>query len=394
MTVTVLYTASTWCRNPLAPMASLFKRSNGTFYASFYESNRSPQRKRFSLRTSTRRIARRKLTELEDAFVEGEFDPWASGVRSDPFNYDQPAKREEITLAQLIDRFTNTKSEQGRSARTLETYRAVWRRFSQRVGTKSLVSTLSSPEISTFCHDDTVSAATRHKRWRHLRSIFNWAVDSNLIEASPMEAVHPPRKEEKLPTPVREEDLPLLCGAVAEEYREKRRKGHCKPGQLIWAIQVFRWAFYTGMRASEIGRLKWRHIDRERGLIRIEQQKNHKAQTIPLIEKAREVLRYTPLPRPPEGYVFRTPSGPIKDRCAESFGRNASRRFCKARRRSQIERDLTFHDLRAGFATALADAGKSAHVIRDAMRHSTLSMALKYVNVSNARLRSELDDAF
>jgi integrase len=55
---------------------------------------------------------------------------------------------------------------------------------------------------------------------------------------------------------------------------------------MIWAIPVFRWAFYTGMRASEIGRLKWKHIDRERDLIRIEKQKNGKEQTIPLIKKA------------------------------------------------------------------------------------------------------------
>lgn len=378
----------------MAPMASLFKRSNGTYYAKFYDSNRSPQRKRFSLRTSRQRTARRKLTELEDAFVEGKFDPWASDVRSDPFNYDQPVRREEITLEDLIMRFSEEKIQQGRAERTIETYRAIWRRFSKRLTTDSFVRSLEAQDVTEFCHDQDVSPATRHKRWRHLKSIFNWASDKDLLQDPPTEDVNPPRKEDKLPTPVREEDLPLLCRAVTEEYREKRRKGHCQPGQLIWVIPVFRWAFYTGMRATEIGRLKWRHIDLERGLIGIEQQKNHKAQTIPLIAKAQEVLRYAPLPRPSDGYVFRTPTGPVTDRSVESFGRNASRRFCKARRRSDIERHLTFHDLRAGFATALADAGKSAHVIRDAMRHSTLSMALKYVNVSNSRLRSELDDAF
>ncbi|WP_423825101.1 tyrosine-type recombinase/integrase [Salinibacter ruber] len=63
-------------------------------------------------------------------------------------------------------------------------------------------------------------------------------------------------------------------------------------------------------------------------------------------------------------------------------------------RRSEENAKLTFHDLRAGFATALADAGRSAHVVRDAMRHANLKVTLRYVNVSNSRLQSELEDAF
>lgn len=59
-----------------------------------------------------------------------------------------------------------------------------------------------------------------------------------------------------------------------------------------------------------------------------------------------------------------------------------------------IDRELTFYDLRAGFATAFADAGKSAHVIREAMRHASLQMVLKYVRVSRQRLHSEMEEAF
>ncbi len=375
-------------------MASIYKRNSGTYYASFYDSNRTPQRKRLSLKTSDKRSARRKLTELENAFVEGKFDPWACGKRSDPFNYDQPERPEEISLQEAIERFIAAKRNEGRSERTLDTYRGIWRRFSERVGSETLLDDLGTSEITAYCHDNSVSPATQHKRWRHLQSVLNWAKENGLLTSSPAEDITPPKKQEKLPTPVRKDDLPLLCKAVADGYREKRREGYCRPGELIWAIPVFRWAFYTGMRASEIGRLKWEHIDRKRGLIRIEKQKNRKAQTIPLIDKACSVLRHAPEPRPSDGYVFRTPNGPIRDRNPKSFAETASRRFCKARRRSEIDRDLTFHDLRAGFATALADAGKSAHVIKDAMRHADLKMALRYVNVSNSRLRSELEDTF
>jgi integrase len=148
------------------------------------------------------------------------------------------------------------------------------------------------------------------------------------------------------------------------------------------------------MRATEIGRLRWKHIDRKRGLIRITEQKNRKAQTIPLISPAEQVLSSVPPTNSDTAYVFRTPDGPIAERNPENFGQRASKHFCQARRDSEIDRELTFHDLRAGFATALADAGKSAHVIREAMRHSSLKMALRYVRVSRQQLHSEMEEAF
>ena len=376
-------------------MASLYKRDSGTYYAQFYDSERSPSRKRLSLRTSTKSTARRKLTELEDAFVEGKFDPWANNERkADPFNYDRPEPSQEVSLSDAIQQFAEAKRKQGRSERTIGTYRNLWERFADRFREGTKLSGLSPSDIEAFCYDDSVSSATQHKRYRHLHAILSWSEEEDFVADSPVEDVSAPQKEEKLPTPVRKEDLPKLCSAVAERYRKLRREGNCRPRQIIWAIPVFRWAFYTGMRATEIGRLRWNHIDRERGLIRITKQKNRKAQTIPLISPAEQVLQSLPRTNSDEAYVFRTPDGPIAERNAENFGQTASRHFCQARRDSEIDRELTFHDLRAGFATALADAGKSAHVIREAMRHASLEMALKYVRVSRQRLHSEMESAF
>ncbi len=375
-------------------MASLYKRDSGTYYAQFYDSERSPSRKRFSLRTSTKRTARRKLTELEDAFVEGKFDPWANGRAADPFNYDQPEPSRDASLSELIEHFVEAKRKQGRSERTLGTYRNLWERFADQFREGVKISGVSPSDIEAYCHDESVASATRYKRYRHLHAILSWAEEEDLVAQSPLEDVSAPQKKEKLPTPVRKEDIPKLCSAVAKRYRKLRREGNCRPRQIIWVIPVFRWAFYTGMRATEIGRLRWKHVDRERGLIRITEQKNRKAQTIPLISPAEQVLRSVPRTKNDEAYVFRTPDGPIAERNPENFGQRASRHFCQARRDSEIDRELTFHDLRAGFATALADAGKSAHVIREAMRHASLEMALKYVRVSRQRLHSEMESAF
>jgi len=376
-------------------MASLYKRDSGTYYAQFYDSERSPSRKRFSLRTSTTSTARRKLTELEDAFVEGKFDPWANnGRKADPFNYDRPEASRDVSLSDAIEQFAEAKRKQGRSERTVSTYRNLWERFTDRFREGTKLSGVSPSDIEAFCCDDSVSSATRHKRYRHLHVILSWAEEEGLTTQSPAEDVSAPQKGEKLPTPVRKEDLPKLCSAVVKRYRKLRREGNCRPRQIVWVIPVFRWAFYTEMRATEIGRLRWKHIDRERGLIRITEQKNRKAQTIPLISAAEQVLESVPEANTEEAYVFRTPEDPTAERNPENFGQMASRHFCQARRDSEMNRELSFHDLRAGFATALADARKSAHVIREAMRHSSLQMALKYVRVSRQRLQSEMEEAF
>jgi integrase len=375
-------------------MASLYKRSNGNFYASFYDSNRSPCQKRFSLKTSRKKTARRLLTKLEKAYEDGDFDPWASGKRGNPFQYDQPDTYSDLTVGEIIDQFVDSKRREGKSDRTVDTYKGVWRRFSSFVGTDHSLSELKSERIDEYCHEPSVSQATRRKRYRHVRAILNWASEEGFLASNPLDEVTPPSKSNKLPTPVRPEELEGICDAIRKTYREKRSAGRCRQRQIIWTLPVFRWAFYTGMRATEIGKLRWHDIDEKRGLIAIREQKSGKEQTIPLISKAREVLRYTPLPREAEMYVFRTPRSPLTDRNSKSFGQTASRHFCSARRRADIDRHLTFHDLRAGFASMLAEAGKSAHVIREAMRHADLTMALKYVKVSRQKLRSEMEEAF
>lgn len=364
-------------------MASLLDRS-GTYYAQFYDSDRTPSRKRFSLQTKRKRDARQKLTELEQAREDGEFDPWTD----DPFNYADTSR--PLTLSQTIERFAQEKKRQGCAERTVSTYENVWRRFTDRIEEEEArLEDITAADVETFVHDDSVSESTRHKRFRHVRAILKHFNRSGVLEG-----VHAPSRPDKLPTPVREDDLSAVIRSLKKDYRDKRRRNCVRPGQMIWAVAPIRFAFLTGLRSSEIGRLKWRHIDRERGLIRIERQKNGRQQTIPLVSKAADVLDETPHPRGSDCYVFRTPDGPLQDRNAEAFGRRCSRRWCEARQECDSVSNKTFHDLRAGFATQLADAGMSAHKIRDAMRHADISTSLKYVRVSNQRLKSDMEQAF
>jgi integrase/recombinase XerD len=189
------------------------------------------------------------------------------------------------------------------------------------------------------------------------------------------------------------EDLEAICDTIRQDYRDKLNAGLCKEGEVIWRERAFRFGFFTGLRAGEIARLAWKHIDRERGLIYILKQKNGKQQTIPLHRKASDVLDEVPTGAS-DDYVFGAPGTRNQDRSTRSFRNSLSRSFLSYRRDSGIQRPITLHSLRHGFCTALAEAGKSAATIKELARHASIETSMIYVKMSNEHLKSEMEDVF
>ena len=72
-------------------------------------------------------------------------------------------------------------------------------------------------------------------------------------------------------------------------------------------------------------------------------------------------------------------------------------RWCRSEkllRKNPIEKTISFHSLRYGFCTRLAEAGKPLQVIKEAARHSDVSTSMIYVHMANEHLKAELDDVF
>ena len=147
------------------------------------------------------------------------------------------------------------------------------------------------------------------------------------------------------------------------------------------------------MRVAELGCLRWQHVNYDQQLIYIHKQKNGKEQTIPLNRKARAILEDVEDGTPAD-YVFRAPNFEGQEREARYFRERASRAFRKARKKADIERKLSFHSLRHGFCTRLAEAGKPLQVIKKAARHADVETSMIYVHMANEHLKSELDDVF
>jgi integrase len=368
-------------------MASLMKRGS-TYYAQFYDSARTPKRKRLSLSTKKKSVARRLLVQLEDAYALDTFDPWTDDL-STFFDRD----REIVTVQEALSRFLDAKRSKGRSENTINSYRWIVGQWIDRVGSKQVLAGVRPDHIEPYVRDASVAQSTRLARFRHVRSFFNWCTEEGYIDAAPTESVERPRTPQKLPKHVTRGELQKICRAVQKGYQKSLKEGHCREGEIVWHVTLFRFAFFTGLRVSELARLRWRDLDLERGLIYIREQKNRKEQTVPLTQKAREVVNELD-GAPRDHYVFSSPEGPKTDRSAKAWCENVSKTFSRFRDKAGIDRPITFHGLRHGFCTALAEAGKSAATIQAAARHADVSTSMKYVHLSNQHLKTEMDGVF
>ena len=350
-------------------MPSLIKR-DGVWYAQYFDADRHPQRRRRSLKTKNKRDALRALARLE---AEG-FDPWR-----------EEQKRKPTTLRAAVDAFIARKKADGRSENTIRTYQDV---LDQLLKT---CTQLTSRSIERFVRAPS-NKSTQHKLYGHVRTFVRWALREGLLSDDPLEGVTPPDKPQKLPKAITEEELEAICDAIRADYEEKRGKKPIREGELIWRIPMFWFSYYTGLRGSELARLRWEHIDFEKRLVYILKQKNKKEQTIPLNAKARAILEEVG-PRE-EGYVFVSPRDEGDERHIRYFRENASRAFREARNKAGVRKVVSMHSLRHGFCTRLAESGKSAFVIQQAARHADISTSAKYVHMANEHLKRELDEVF
>ena len=367
-------------------MATLVKHRN-LFSIQFYDKDRIPARKKIALRTSDKRLALRLKRKLEAAYLELRFDPW----RDDP----RTLERKEggaIAVSEALARFLASKQQSGRAANTIRAYRDAIGLWTRVIGAQTPLKAIHVRDVAGFVHDPQVSPTTRAFRHRHLRAFFRWLHQHKLLNRNLLEGVDAPRKAETEPKAVSLQEVDAICQALEDIYSERLRSGGCRAGEIIWRVPMFRFAFFTGMRMSELSRLRWWHIDLDSKSVMIVLQKNRKVQAVPLVDPAMEVLceiREGEL----ESFVFASPKQPV-DRSTRQFVNGAGRAFKEARLRAGIHRRITPHSLRHGFCTALANAGKSAIVIREAARHADITTSMRYVALANQTLRAELSDVF
>lgn len=154
----------------------------------------------------------------------------------------------------------------------------------------------------------------------------------------------------KLPETMTEAEFLKVCDAANKKHHK-----------LAFAL-----GFYQGMRVNEIVRLLPEHIDYGQKLIRIKQGKGSKDRNIPIAPQVMKGLKLLPIG--------------CGDRALEIAFKNAVKK-------SGINRDLHFHNLRHSSATYYLSVRKwdSAQVQRF-LGHSSLQTTQIYLKISPSDL--------
>src|SRR3974377_458968 len=156
-----------------------------------------------------------------------------------------------------------------------------------------------------------------------------------------------------------------------------------------------------GLRAGEVVRLKVKHIDSARKIIRVEQSKGRKDRNVMLSPEMLDLLRqwwkmrplrYDGEPPVQERWLFPGSKGrrigkPITTR-------HLNRLFHEAAEAAGIKKSVTLHALRHSFATHLLERGTDIRIIQALLGHDKLETTARYTRVATgmiANVTSPLD---
>jgi integrase/recombinase XerD len=153
-----------------------------------------------------------------------------------------------------------------------------------------------------------------------------------------------------------------------------------------------------GLRASEVVRLKVKHIDSAQKIIRVEQSKGRKDRNVMLSPETLALLRQWWKARPSR-YDARTPVAerwlfPGNRHGKPMTTRQLSRLFHQAADAAGIKKAVTLHALRHSFATHLLERGTDIRIIQALLGHDKLDTTARYTRVATgmiAGVESPLD---
>jgi integrase/recombinase XerD len=131
--------------------------------------------------------------------------------------------------------------------------------------------------------------------------------------------------------------------------------------------------YSSGMRVSELVKLKWKDLELEQKIAWVRAGKGNKDRMIILSELL--VKKLSQLERETE-YIFPGKNGPLTTRNIQEIVHDAAHR-------AGINKKVTPHTLRHSFATHLLEAGNDIRLIQELLGHSNLQTTQIYTHVSN-----------
>lgn len=222
-----------------------------------------------------------------------------------------------------------------------------------------------------------LSFGSQHARLSAVRMWFRWLTRQNYLLHNPASEIELPRLSKPLPR--------VLTAAEAEAVLQQPEIAEPAGLRDRAILETF---YSTGMRRTELVRLKLYDVDREAGIVTIREGKGRKDRVIPIGERAcRWIDKYLDEGRPrlvvePDDMtVFLTGQG-------EPFSRNALsliiREYVEA---AHIGKRGACHLFRHTMATLMLEGGADIRFIQQMLGHARLDTTQIYTHVSIRMLK-------
>jgi len=180
-----------------------------------------------------------------------------------------------------------------------------------------------------------------------------------------------PQDRRRLPTVLSHEEVSRLINAAGTLFRRT----------LLMTL------YGTGMRRSELARLKVSDIDSQRMIIRVVAGKGGKDRDLPLSPALLETLREYWRWRKPKLYMF--PTRTLGRRLDQPISDKTVWIACsEAAHRAGINKRVTPHTLRHSWATHLLEAGTDLRTIQVLLGHGDLETTAQYLHLSQRHLQA------
>lgn len=252
------------------------------------------------------------------------------------------------------------------SGSTIRTYKNEFAAFLQTLG-KVKAEGLTTERVKDYvqyCHNTLkLSENTVHSRMNALKFYYEQVLKREKF----FWEIPRPKKPMLLPKVMGEAELSRLFNSVT----------YLKHKAILFT------AYSAGLRVSEVINLQWKHLDRKRGQILIEQAKGKKDRYVTLSPVLEDILTsyYKKCKMKPVKYVFEStvPGEPYSARSAQII-------FKQAKQKAGIKKDVSFHSLRHSFATHLLEKGTDVRFIQELLGHFSIKTTTRYLHVAKEKL--------
>jgi integrase len=148
----------------------------------------------------------------------------------------------------------------------------------------------------------------------------------------------------------------------------------------IQAANMMKLALFTGMRRGEMFKLKWAHVDFDRGFINIVDPKGGPDQKIPLNDAAKELLQSHPRTKRSQ-YVFPGRGGKKRT--------DIKHQVNKIKKDAGLPKDFrALHGLRHVYASMLASSGEvDMYTLQKLLTHKSPLMTQRYAHLRDEALK-------